>query len=396
MWNNHREGSQKMNQPISHGLAMAEKHCTNYGWRARELKGEGKRIIGYLSALGPVEIITAAGAVPLRLRGFSSDPVTKADAHMETIVCPFVRNVFDAALKGRYSFLDGMVMPHLCDSIDRTSDVWRYNLRLPYWHFLNVPHLTDDSSMEFMKAMLHVLIGTLEKFTGKKVTDEDLHRAIKAHNENRAAMRELYGLRRSDPSAITGVEMMHVLIAAMSLPVEESTALIKSVTAEVSQRKLGSNLLPRIMISGGHIDNVALIETIEGSGAQVVMDDITLGSKVYWSDVDQCDDPVDGLAKRYLRNIKVPTTYTEEGDTYEASLEARFGHLKRFTDEFRIDGVILYVYKYCDPYGFDVPAIKSSVESWGVPVLYLEDEYSEATLPRIRTRVEAFTEMIAQ
>jgi benzoyl-CoA reductase/2-hydroxyglutaryl-CoA dehydratase subunit BcrC/BadD/HgdB len=41
-------------------------------------------------------------------------------------------------------------------------------------------------------------------------------------------------------------------------------------------------------------------------------------------------------------------------------------------------------------------ATKSYIESCGVPMLYLEDEYSEATLPRIRTRVQAFLEMIAQ
>jgi benzoyl-CoA reductase subunit C len=381
---------------IENGLATAERYCADYGLRARELRGEGRKVIGYLSALGPVEILTAAGVVPLRLRGYPSDPVTKADAHMETIVCPFVRNVFDAALKGRYSYLDGMVMPHLCDSLDRTSEVWSYNLQLSYWHFLNVPHLTDDSSVEFMKAMLRVLIETLEKSVGRKVTDEDIRGAIRFHNENRVAMRELYGLRRCDPPAISGVEMMNVLIAAMSLPVEESTALIKRVAAEVSQRKPEPNPLPRIMIAGGHIDNLALMETIERSGASVVMDDITIGSKIYWPDVEASDDPVDAIAKRYLRKIKVPTTYADTGDTYAASLDARFGHLKRFTDEFRVDGVILYVYKYCDPYGFDVPVMKSFVESCGVPVLYLEDEYSEATLPRIRTRVEAFIEMIAQ
>jgi benzoyl-CoA reductase subunit C len=385
-----------MNQTTSNGIKTAEKHSTNYGSRAQELKGEGKKIIGYLSALGPVEIITASGAVPLRLRGFSAEPVTKADAHMETIVCPFIRNVFDGALKGKYGYLDGMIMPHLCDSIDRTNDVWSYNLQLPYWHFLNVPHLTDDSSIEFMKEMLHVLIGTLENFLGKKITGEDLARAIIAHNENRTAMRELYNLRKSNPPAISGTEMMHVLIAAMSLPVEESTALIKKVAGDVSQRKVQASSSPRIMISGGHIDNVALMETIEKSGAQVVMDDITIGSKIYWPDVDPIGDPVDALAQRYLRKIKVPTTYTDGGGTYEDSLEARFGHLRRFIDEFKIDGAILYVYKYCDPYGFDVPAMKSFVESRGIPVLYVEDEYSEATLPRIRTRVEAFLEMIAQ
>ena len=379
---------------IASGLSTAERLCTDYGLRARELRAEGRKVIGYLSALGPLEILTAAGVVPLRLRGYPSDPITKADAHMETIVCPFVRNVFDQALKGKYDYLDGMVMPHLCDSIDRTNDVWMTNLNLPYWHFLNAPHLTDDSSVEFMKAMLRVFIGTLERFTGRRIMDDDLSRSILAHNEHRKAMRELYGLRNDSSPLISGTEMTKVLMAAMSLPAEESTELVRRVTAEVSERKSIRPALPRVMIAGGHIDSIALIETIEGSGTSLVMDDTTIGSKIYWPDVEVNGDPVAALARRYLRGIKVPTTYTNEGDTYEANLDARFGHLKQFIKDFAVEGVILFVYKYCDPYGFDVPAMKGFLESSGVPVLYLEDEYSTATLPRTRTRVEAFVEMM--
>ena len=71
--------------------------------------------MGYLSALGPLEIITAADFMPIRIKGDVNEPITKADSQMETIVCPFVRNVFDSALKGRYDYLDGMVIPHTCD-----------------------------------------------------------------------------------------------------------------------------------------------------------------------------------------------------------------------------------------------------------------------------------------
>ena len=49
----------------------------------------------------------------------------------------------------------------------------------------------------------------------------------------------------------------------------------------------------------------------------------------------------------------------------------------------------------CDPYGFEVPAIKSFIESAGTPVLYLEDGYSTPALARVKTRIEAFLEMIA-
>lgn len=378
------------------GLAKVEKYYTRYGSRARELHAGGTKVMGYLSALGPVEIMTAAGVVPIRLKGNVSEAITKGDAYMETIVCPFVRNVFDAAVKGKYDFLDGMVLPHQCDSIDRTDDVWSYNLKLPYWHFLNVPHVTDDPSIEFMKEILRVFIGTLEVFTGKKITDEAIAQAVRAHNENRRLMRDLYALRKSSPPLISGVEMMKVLVAAMSLPIEESSALIQSVTAEVKQRPAGSmDKTPRIMLVGDQIDDVAIVDAIEGTGARLVMDDLSIGSKMYWQDVDATADPLQGIAERYLRKLKIPTTFVGSADTYQGILEERYGHMRKYIDEFKVDGVILFIYKYCDPYGFEVPAMKSFIESAGTPVLYIEDEYSTSTLARMKTRIEAFLEMIA-
>ena len=264
------------------GLALAEKYYGEYGSRARELRNAGKKVIGYLTALGPVEILTAAGVVPIRLKGNVSEAITKGDAFMETIVCPFVRNVFDAAVKGKYDYLDGMVLPHQCDSIDRTEDVWSYNLKLPYWHFLNVPHVTDDPSIEFMGEILRIFIDSLEKFTGKKITDEALAEAVRAHNENRRLMRELYSLRKSNPPLISGSEMMKVLVAAMSLPVTESSALIEAVTKEVKGRAPSGKAQKRIMLIGDQIDDVAIVDAIEGTGAWLVMDDLSMGSKMYW------------------------------------------------------------------------------------------------------------------
>jgi benzoyl-CoA reductase subunit C len=380
----------------TNGLAMADVYYREYGSRAKELRAGGKKIIGYLTSLGPVEIMTAAGVVPFRLKGNVSEAITKGDAYMETIVCPFVRNVFDSALKGKYDFLDGLVLPHQCDSIDRTTDVWSANLQLPYFHFLNVPHVTDNPSVEFMKEILRIMIGTLEKFTGRKIMDEALAQAVKSHNENRRLMRELYALRKMDQPLISGAEMMKVLVAAMSLPVEESSALIESVTKEVKQRNVGvAGNKKRIMLIGDQIDDIAIVDAVEGTGALLVMDDLSIGSKMYWSDVDITTDPVQGIAERYLRKLKIPTTYIGEGDTYEENLEARFGHLKKYITEFKVEGAILFIYKYCDPYGFEVPVFKSFIESAGVPVLYLEDEYSTSTLPRVKTRIEAFLEMIA-
>lgn len=149
------------------------------------------------------------------------------------------------------------------------------------------------------------------------------------------------------------------------------------------------------MIVGDQIDDTALVEIVEKAGAWMVMDDISLGSKLYWPDVEVTLNPLDGIGEHYLRDIKLPTTYRDEGKTYRDYLEERFGHIAQFIKDFKIDGVILLIYRYCDPYGFEVPATKSYIETFGIPVLYLEDEYSTSAFGRVKTRIEAFLERIA-
>jgi len=379
------------------GLAAADRYYQDYGFRARELKKQGQKVIGYLCAFVPAELITAAGLVPFRIKGDVNEPITKADTEMETIVCPLVRSCFDMALKGNYEFLDGLVVPHACDSICRTYDVWKYTLDLPYAHFINMPHGTGDASLDFYGDILNTFRASLAKFTGKEISDQALAGAIKLHNQNRAKVKELYELRKASPPLISGEELTKVLIAAMSLPVEESIEMLGSVIAEVKGRGEVSARKPaRIMVIGAQVDDIAFIKLIEDSGAWVVADDLCPGAREFLSSVDVTTDPVAGLAERYLRKIKCGRTYREMEGNYEEYLEDRFGHIGRMIDDFGVDGVVLYIYKYCDPFGFEVPQIKSYVEAKGTPVLYLEDEYSMSTIGRLRTRIQAFLEMLVK
>ncbi len=380
---------------INNGLAIMDGYYRDYGGRAGELKNQGRQVIGYLCALTPVEIITAAGFIPFRIKGDVNEPITQADTQMETIICPLVRSCFDMALKGRYDFIEGLVIPHACDSITRTYDIWKYSLDVPYSHLINLPHSTDDSSLEFYKQELNTFKRGLGKYTGKEISDESLTRAVEVYNQSRSLVKELYELRKPDPPLISGTEMAKVLIAMMSIPVDESNELLPGIIDEVRQRDVApARKSARIMVVGAQVDDVAFIELIEDSGADVVVDDLCPGAREYWPMADVTDDPLDGIAGRYLRKIKCGRTYREVQTDYQNSLENRFGHIRQSIKDYNVDGVMLYIYKYCDPFGFEVPAMKSYIESLKIPVLYIEDEYSMSTIARLRTRVQAFLEMI--
>jgi len=392
-----KKGALEMETANDNGLTLVETYYKDYGCRARTLKQAGKRIMGYISAAAPVEIINAAGFIPVRIKGDPKEAITKAYGSMETLVCPFLLNAFDQVLKGRYDYLDGIVIPHTCDSVSRTYEVWKRNFPLPYYHFLNVPHLDGAPSLEFFTQILNTFIKSLEQFTGKEISKENLAHAVLAYNELRQAMRDLYDLRRPDQPLISGVEMMKLLVAVKALPVDESTALIRQVAKEVKGRKTSSPHKPlRIMLLGDQIDDTALTEIIENTGAQVVVDDISVGSKLYYADMEATHDPVDSIAEYYLEKVSLPTFYRDKGGSYDENLELRFGYLKRFVSEFDVDALILLVYKNCDPYGFEVPATTSYIESLGKPAFYVEDEYSSSSSSSLKTRIEAFLEMLTQ
>ncbi len=377
------------------GLARADESYQKRDKRVRELKAGGKRIMGYLCCYPPLEMVTALDFVPFRVLGDMNEAITKADAYLPTIMCPFLRSAFDLGLKERYDFLDGFVGAHVCDCGEKLCHLWDYYLEPSYYHFIDFPHVVHRASFDFLKEELNSFKTTLEGYAGKEMTPERLKQEISLHNQQRALVRELYELRKPDPPLLSGTETLKTVVALMSIPVEEGNELLREAIKEVKERKDGPQKKgARLLIWGSPIDDVAFIEMMEGMGANVVMDDTCVGSRHYWPDVELTADPLDGIVHRYLADIKCPRTFRETTESYQKDLEARFSYLRDYAEEWKVNGVILQSMKYCDTHGYEVPALKDYLDGIGLPNLYLEHEYTMVALAPLRTRVQAFLEMI--
>jgi len=383
------------------GLSKAQEIYLNRSQRAKELKAAGKKIIGYPCIYVPLEMLTALDLVPYQTCGDIKEPVTEADRALPSSFCPVMRNCLDCALKNKNDFLDGMITIHSCDPQEKTARVWESYTNYPYFHFIDMPITVRPEALEYFKSQLNDFRKTLEAFTGKKMSTDKLEAAIKSHNQQRTLVRELYELTKPSPPLISGTEIVQVLKALTGLPVVEGNDLLTETISEVKNRSTGPKNKPaRLIIWSGILDDTDIMQVFEDK-ANVVMNESCGGIRAYRTGVKSTADLLEGLADYYLNEITCARTFRqatlgEIRKDYARDLQSRFGYLKGIIKEWKINGAIMLLVRYCDPFAFEMPSLKDYFDSLGVPSTYIEYDYTTGALAPLRTRVEAFLETIGQ
>ena len=388
-----------MSQHNLKGIAKSRHIYNDRSQRVQQLKAQGKKVLGYLCIYPVVEIISSFGLVPYRIFGSIEEPITKADACLPNCVCPFLRSTLDLGLKGKYDFLDGVVMAHPCEVAEKLAHIWRTYLHPPYSFYIDTPHATRESAIQYHKASLQDFQKSLEGYLEQKSSPDKLESAIKDYNAQRALVRQLYDLKKPDPPLISGVETLEVVESLMSIPVDEGNELLKEVINEIKNRKDGPVKGTRVFIWGSIIDNIAIVKLIEDLGANVVMDDTCVGSRFFFPDVELTADPLDGLARRYLVDLKCPRTFVESGiesgiKDYAEDLKIRFGYIGDYVKQWKASGAILYTLRFCDTHAYEVVPVKDYLRSLNIPSIYIEHDYNAASLAPLNTRIQAFLETI--
>ena len=383
------------------GLDKAREIYLDSSRRAKELKAADKKIIGYPCVYVPVEMLTALDLVPYRTCADMKEPVTEADRALPHSFCPVMRNCLDCALKGKNDFLDGMVAIHSCDPQEKTARIWESYTHYPYFHFIDMPITVRPEALEYFKGQLNDFRKTLEAFTGKKLSADKLEAAIKSHNQQRALVRELYELTKPSPPHVSGTEIVQVVKALTSLPVAEGNNLLTETIGEVKKRAARpEKKSARLLIWSSTLDDTDIMQALEAK-ANVVMNESCGGVRAYRGEVKLTADRLEGLADYYLNEITCARTFRQAalGETrkdYGRDLQSRFGYLKGAIRDWKINGVVMLLVRYCDPFAFEMPSLKDYLNSIGIPSIYIEYDYTVGALAPMRTRVEAFIETISQ
>jgi benzoyl-CoA reductase/2-hydroxyglutaryl-CoA dehydratase subunit BcrC/BadD/HgdB len=353
----------------------------------KDWKARGKRVIGYVGPAVPEEMIHAAKMLPLRVSCDNQPvPTGKVDAYLAPTVSTFARSVFQTALDGKWDFLDGVVTSVTNEGSRRMHDNWLAYKQRPYMDAIYLPLKQTEHAVDMYLADLEDWRNQISEFRGARIVDRDLRRSIEVYNRGRELLQKLYELRKGDRPPVTGAEALEVVKAATRLPREQFNELLEKLLDEIKRAGREIKKSKRLMIVGSQLENSTWIETIEKLDAVVVTDELEVGTRYFWGTVDAKLPPMEALARYYISGRPPGARIWPAGK--------RFEHIFNMAGQYKVDGVISEILRNDAEYGHDKLFLDKEMKERGIPILELDVEYGESGSGQMRTRVEAFLEMV--
>ena len=343
--------------------------------------------IGWVCTYTPEEVIHAAGFHPFRI--LEDLPSTKmADAYLHHNLCPYARSCLDFGLKAEDQDLKGIVIAHSCDAMRGLYNSWQhYVSSSSFVHFMNVPKDSSPLAIEYFTREVEKLKDALENYSGRKIEDSTLWNTIDLYNESRDLLKELYELRKTFEIPIKGTTVFKIIRASQKMNKKSLNKKLKSFIQEVKNQevKKSQEKGPRIMIVGSLLANSQIIEVVEEAGADVVCDDMCSGSRYIEGNIEKGEDPIKALSSRYL----LKSSCARMNNT-----ELRLEKGMKLLEDYQVDGVIYQTVKFCDNHLYDYPVYHEFFQDADVPLLQIEEDFIGGNIGQIRTRIEAFIEML--
>ncbi len=341
--------------------------------------------MGYTCLYAPLELIQAAGLLPVRL--LSPPGATPlAEAHLPPYTCHPLRASLELAVSGDLDQLSGVLLVQTCDAQKALPDLWQAAGRTGVVFFQPPTRLSGALAEAYLRAELVRVRDELEALTGAEISDESLTKALDAREEHRKKLFELYRKRRQNPSWLKGGDFASVILASFRLDPAACLTALEPILKVWPEHNSGE--AAPVFLSGSQCLELDIYDQIEEAGGVVIDDDLCSGGRAV--ELDQPSnpslDPWSRLCQNYLTRPHCPTKHHPDKDR---GLEL-LARVKRSGAR----GLIIFPQKYCESHAFDHPRQRRLIEKAGLKSLLLETDGSGSGAAARQNRIQAFVEML--
>jgi len=357
------------------------------------------KLVGTTCIQAPEELIYAFGATPMRLCNGSYLYDQKGSDFMPAKSCAMVKATLgmlsSETVVPRIGRPDMIVNPTTCDQKKKSSAMIAslgYNvLDLEY------PNVKgSEASRVYWQRAVRDFAVKLRELTGNKLSRKSLKDALARTSRAQVAFRRLHNFRRKSPSLILGKDAFLVTNAYFFDDIDRWTRAVERLNEELEQRdkagfKAVQGKAPRVVFTGSPpiFPNLKLPLLIEESGGVVVADESCSANRMLYDmtavDEWRLNDMLDSLADKYLKPCTCPI-FNKNDDRRRRLLD--------LIETFNADGVVYQVFAGCQVYEMEYRSVAEELNKAGIPLLYIETDYSPDDKGQLSTRIEAFLESI--
>lgn len=339
---------------------------------ARTAADSGHRVIGYVGPDVPVELILAAGAVPVRLSGKPDTATPQADAFIERAFLPEIRSIAERWVSGELDFIDSIVLPRSEDSAQR---LYYYLCELQRRGSCGGPRplIYDIAAITRSASAQHTIAATLKLARDIGARERTLPHALNEVAEHNRSLHEIATIQHGD------------------LPMRGSVALrlarcLHSCWNAQFRRDLQSSVAglaraqtrQRILLVGNAPPDDRLHRAIEKGSAVVVRE---LTDADWFADRVASEAAVTSFEDIGLRahaRSSLSQRLARSGDTIVSAARDARAH-----------GVVIWLIEEDSSLGWELPDQLVALKQAGLPALVLTRQRWEADIGVLRT-VEDF------
>lgn len=352
-------------------------------------------VVAVVCNLVPLELIHAAGALPVRLCAGAVGDVAASSPAVARDMCQVCRGALDRLASLRHSGRSpvAVVVPATCDWKTQTADLLGDGQLV---RVLEIPRQkTIERARREWRRQVFDLADFLERRTGRPIDRRSLRRSIALYQRASWIGRRLAGSMKRDDLPIGGADLLLAFNLYYALPVERWIGAARALLEEVDRRSRPRNgtgaRRPRLLLSGAPViwPSWTLPLLIESAGADVVTDSLCSTYRGF-SDLVSVDETtragmIEAVADRCLLPCTCPCF---------AQGEERFWRLENQARDFRSDGLLFHQLRNCYLFEMEAKAVEELAERLAMPFLRVECDYESPAVEALKTRIEAFVELL--
>ena len=387
----HLEAMKALDHPAAMEYFYGHADPSQRAEELRAFKESGGKVVGSLCYFAPAEVPAAFGAVPVRLCSGMYEAVHPAnDLLGDAGLCPLVKSTLGLKMSGASKLMelcDLLIVPTPCDAKLKLGEILQDMTEV---HMMNLPAVkTTEAGRAAWVEEIRGLVRRLEAKFCTRLKPQRLKSAIQTYQRGQAAWRLFTEARKG--GGIWGRDALLAAQLSFHDDMPRWTENVERLASELGGRRPVAPEAARVMLGGSPIiwPNWKVPLLIEESGGMIIADELCSGSRTMHDAVVVEEWTLDGmltaLADRYLMPCTCPS--------FTPNLEREQNLLRRLRD-FGAEGVVFHVLRGCHLNSLDATKADRMLRREHIPMLKVESEYDEGDLEQVRTRIEAFMEML--